>query len=65
MTGQMIVRITRNSMGYITNDGEVNDDAYNTIRGRDFSTQKARILLMLSMLKTKDRKEIQEIFDTH
>ncbi len=58
----VIVRSTRVSSGAITRNGEVNDDEFGTIAGDDFSPQKARILLMLALCKTKDLNEIQEFF---
>jgi len=41
---------------------EINDDQLGTIVSDDLTPQKARILLMLGMTKSKDKKQLQEIF---
>ena len=48
-----------------TKFGEVNDSSYKTIRANNLSPQKARILLMLSMLQTKNPVKIQQKFDAY
>ncbi len=63
--GIPIVRTSRSSLGLITKYGEVDDISYKTVRANNLSPQKARILLMLSMLQSKDRKKLQEKFDAY
>jgi L-asparaginase len=41
---------------------EVDDDKLGTIVSDDLNPQKARILLMLGLTKTKDKKELQNYF---
>jgi L-asparaginase len=40
----------------------VDDDKLGTIVSDDLNPQKARILLMLGLTKTKDKKELQNYF---
>jgi len=58
----VIVRSTRVASGAVVRNGDINDDEYKTIAGDDLSPQKARILVMLALLKTKDLNEIQNYF---
>ncbi|MCL2873976.1 MAG: asparaginase [Defluviitaleaceae bacterium] len=58
----VIVRSTRVASGAVVRNGDINDDEYGTIAGDDLSPQKARILVMLALLKTKDLGEIQNFF---
>jgi len=58
----VIVRSTRVASGAVVRNGHINDDEYGTIAGDDLSPQKARILVMLALLKTKNPNEIQEFF---
>ena len=44
---------------------EINDDELGTIVSDDLTPQKARVLLMLALTRTKDKKELQEIFFTY
>jgi len=44
---------------------EINDDELGTIVSDDLTPQKARILLMLGLTRTKDKKQLQEIFFTY
>jgi L-asparaginase len=41
---------------------EINDEQLGTIVSDDLTPQKARILLMLGMTKSKDKKQLQDIF---
>jgi len=41
---------------------EINDDELGTIVSDDLTPQKARILLMLALTKTKDKKQLQDLF---
>jgi L-asparaginase len=41
---------------------EINDDELGTIVSDDLTPQKARILLMLGLTKTKDKKQLQQFF---
>ncbi|MFN8347368.1 MAG: asparaginase [Spirosomataceae bacterium] len=63
-TKTIIVRSSRVVSGSTTiaTEDEFNDVKMNTIAALDHNPQKARILLMLALTKTKDREKIQEIF---
>ncbi|MEG6584760.1 asparaginase [Dendrosporobacter sp. 1207_IL3150] len=63
--GVVIVRSTRVGNGLVTRNGAVNDDLYKFIASDTLNPQKARILLMLALTKTKDVKKIQDIFWTY
>jgi L-asparaginase len=62
LQGVVIVRGTRVSNGVVTRNGAINDDANLFVAADNLSPQKARILLMLALLKTTDPGKIQEIF---
>ncbi|RDB07405.1 type II asparaginase [Runella aurantiaca] len=60
----IIVRSSRVVSGNTTiaTEDEFNDVKMNTVAALDHNPQKARILLMLALTRTKDREKIQEIF---
>ncbi|MCY7311631.1 MAG: type II asparaginase [Chitinophagaceae bacterium] len=62
--GVAIVRSSRVVSGNITiaTTEEFNDVKMNTVAAFDHNPQKARILLMLALTKTRDREKLQEIF---
>lgn len=60
--GIIVCRSNRAGSGRITLDNEVDDAAFGFIVSDDLSPQKARILLMLSLLETADKTKIQENF---
>jgi L-asparaginase/Glu-tRNA(Gln) amidotransferase subunit D len=41
---------------------EVNDDEFNFVASDELNPQKARILLMLALLKPRTTREIQQLF---
>jgi L-asparaginase len=43
----------------------VNDDKLGLIASMELNPQKARILLMLGLMQTKDPKKLQELFYTY
>lgn len=59
-----VARSSRTLAGATTLDTEVDDEKYQFIASGTLNPQKARILLMLAITKTKDRKEIQSYFLT-
>lgn len=63
--GIQVVRSSRVPMGPTTLDGEVEDLTYGFIASLGLNPQKARILLMLSLTKTNDWKEIQRYFQEY
>ena len=60
--GVVVVRSSRVGSGIISRNGEANDDKYGFIASDNLNPQKARILLMLALTKTKDVNRIQQMF---
>jgi L-asparaginase len=63
--GIVIVRSSRVGSGEVTYDYNNLDTTYDLVAGNNLNPQKARILLMLSLLKTNDVKTIQSYFNTY
>ena len=63
--GIQIVRSSRVPTGAPTTDAEVDDSEYEFIASQTLNPQKARVLLMLALTKTKDWKAIQKYFDEY
>ncbi len=57
-----VVRSSRVVTGTVGRNVEVNDDEMNLIASDELNPQKARILLMLSLLKPRTTVEIQQLF---
>ena len=60
--GVIVCRASRTPSGRVVLHDEINDDELGTIVSDDLTPQKARILLMLALTKTKDKKQLQDIF---
>ena len=60
--GIVVCRASRTSSGRVVLHDEINDDELGTIVSDDLNPQKARILLMLGLTKTKDKKQLQQLF---
>jgi L-asparaginase len=60
--GVIICRASRAPSGRVVLEDEINDDELGTIVSDDLTPQKARVLLMLGLTKTKDRKQLQQYF---
>jgi L-asparaginase len=60
--GVAVVRSTRTSSGIVDRNVEVNDDKLGFIAARELNPQKARVLLMVALTKTKDVNKLQEYF---
>ncbi|MDI1323982.1 MAG: type II asparaginase [Algoriphagus sp.] len=63
--GIIVCRASRAPSGRVVLHDEINDDELGTIVSDDLTPQKARILLMLALTRTKDKKQLQEIFFTY
>jgi len=63
--GIQIVRSSRVPTGATTLDAEVDDTKYQFVASQALNPQKARVLLMLSLTKTKDWKQIQQFFNEY
>lgn len=60
--GVVVVRSSRVGSGIVDRNVEVNDDKLGFITAMELNPQKARVLLMLGLTRTKDLKELQELF---
>jgi L-asparaginase len=60
--GVAVVRSSRVGSGVVDRNVEVDDDKLGFIAGMELNAQKARILLMLGLMKTNDPKKLQELF---
>ncbi|MBV8641828.1 MAG: type II asparaginase [Verrucomicrobia bacterium] len=60
--GILIVRSARVGNGIVARNNEVNDDKRDFVVSDTLNPQKARILLMIALTKTRDTKEIQRMF---
>ena len=60
--GITVCRASRTPSGRVVLEDEINDDELGTIVSDDLTPQKARVLLMLGLTKTKDRKQLQQYF---
>ncbi|HUM47060.1 MAG TPA: type II asparaginase [Chitinophagales bacterium] len=60
--GIIVCRASRTPSGRVVLHDEINDDELGTIVSDDLTPQKARILLMLGLTKTKEKKALQEYF---
>jgi len=52
-------------LGSVGRNVEVNDDEMNLVASDEFNPQKARILLMLALLKPRTTADIQNLFYTY
>jgi L-asparaginase len=60
--GITVVRATRVPIGAVLIHGEVNDKEYGTICSDELNPQKARILLMLALMKKRSWDDMQKLF---
>jgi len=63
--GVAVVRATRCATGPVIRNGEIDDDRIGTLAAGWLSPQKARILLMLALTRTRDAAELRSSFDLH
>src|SRR5262245_45984372 len=63
--GVIVVRSSRTNGGIIRRNIEVNDDQIGTVTSMELNPAKARVLLQLALLKTKDAKTIQGYYDRY
>ena len=60
--GVAVVRSSRTNSGITDRNVELNDDEMGSIASMELNPQKARVLLMLGLTKTRDAKKLQEFF---
>ena len=63
--GVIVVRSSRVNGGIIRRNIEVSDDDLGTVTSMELNPTKARVLLQLALLKTKDTKKIQSYYDRY
>ena len=63
--GTVVVRSSRTNGGIIRRNIELDDDKTGTVASMELNPAKARVLLQLALLKTKDAKAIQGYFDRY
>ncbi|TAF53078.1 MAG: type II asparaginase [Sphingobacteriia bacterium] len=63
--GVVVVRSSRIVSGRVTLEDEIDDTKLGTLVSDDLNPAKARVLLMLGLMKTKDKKKLQEYFFTY
>jgi len=60
--GIVVVRSSRVVTGVVGRNVEINDDEMNFVVSDELNPQKARILLMLALLKPRTSAEVQSLF---
>jgi L-asparaginase len=63
--GIIVVRSSRTNGGIIRRNIEMSDDDFGTVASMQLNPAKARVLLQLALLKTKDAKKIQDYFNRY
>lgn len=63
--GVVVVRSSRVVTGTVGRNVEVNDDEMGLVASDELNPQKARILLMLALLKPRSARDIQNLFYTY
>jgi L-asparaginase len=63
--GVVVVRSSRTNGGIVRRNIELNDDQAGTVSSMQLIPTKARVLLQLALLKTKDAKKIQDYFNRY
>jgi L-asparaginase len=63
--GIVVCRASRTPSGRVVLHDEINDDQLGTIVSDDLTPQKARILLMLGLTRSRDRQQLQKLFFTY
>jgi len=63
--GVVIVRSSRVATGTVGRNVEVNDDEMGFVASDELNPQKARILLMLALLKPRTAAQLQQLFQTY
>jgi len=63
--GIVVVRASRVPTGFVGRNVEVDDDKLNFVASEELNPPKARVLLRLALMKTKDPKQVQSFFNTY
>lgn len=60
--GVVVVRSSRTGSGLVVHNVEINEDQLGTVAALELNPQKARVLLMLALMKINNPKDIQDKF---
>ncbi|MFL5729290.1 MAG: type II asparaginase [Cytophagaceae bacterium] len=60
--GVSVVRASRVPIGAVLIKGEIKDEEYGTVSSDELNPQKARVLLMLALVKKRNREDLQKLF---
>lgn len=60
--GVAVVRSSRTNSGITDRNVELNDDELGSVASMELNPQKARVLLMLGLTRTRDAKQLQQMF---
>jgi L-asparaginase len=63
--GIAVVRSSRTNSGAVARNVEVDDDKLGFVAAQELNPQKARVLLQLALLKMRDAKSVQTLFDQY
>jgi L-asparaginase len=63
--GVVVVRGSRVPFGFVARNVEVDDDKLRFVAAEELNPAKARVLLRLALMKTKDPQRIQAMFNTY
>jgi L-asparaginase len=63
--GVVVVRASRVPTGFVGRNVEVDDDKLNFVASEELNPPKARVLLRLALMKTKDPKQVQKFFNAY
>ncbi len=63
--GVIVVRSSRTNSGAVARNVEIDDDKLGFVAGQELNPQKARVLLQLALVKNKDAKGVQTLFDQY
>ena len=63
--GIIVVRASRVPLGFVGRNVEIDDDKLGFVASEELNPPKARVLLRLALLQTKDPKQIQAMFNTY
>lgn len=61
--GVVVVRASRTGGGMVERNVEIDDDFHHFVTAGDLNPQKARVLLQLALVRSRDPRQIQEWFD--
>ncbi len=64
-SGCVVVRSTRTGSGLVERNTEMEDEALGTVVAEDLNPSKARVLLLLGLLQTRDPARLQELYRSH